>query len=221
MALPTSYSTLQTWLLDWLDRDTSVPVVDFIALAEGEMNSRLRLRHNTTTASLSLSSGTSSITLPSDYLELLSLSWTDGADPPRNRDRAFVDNLAQDTTVGRARPAFYSINATTLNFERPADATYSLFFRYFQRWNIASTDTNWLLINKPAIYLGLCLRRASRYLTDPAAADVWSQEAERDIIMLINEDARERAKGLTARVDQALTRPGRYDILSDTFTNPG
>ena len=219
MALPTSYATLQTWLLDWMDRDTSVPVVDFIALAEGEMNSRLRLRHNSTATALSLTTGTSSVALPSDYLELISLSWTDGTDSPQNRDRLFIDQISQDTTVGRARPVYYAVLTSTIQFERPSDVTYPMTLRYYQRWNIASTDTNWILVNRPGIYLGLALRRAANYLSDQNGAQVWMQEAERDLAQLINEDARERAKGLHVRVDQALVRVGKYNIYTDTFTN--
>lgn len=77
MALDGSYAGLKASVADWLNRaDLAAVVPDFISLAEGQMNRRLRVRRMVATASASISAPYES--LPADFAGALALTLTDG-----------------------------------------------------------------------------------------------------------------------------------------------
>ena len=222
MAIPTDYASLQSWILDWINRpDLSATVPEFIKLAEGDMNSRLKIRHNeTVTSALSLAISTNTVALPANYLELVSLNIADAIiDQPVKRDTAYVDAIRAHTNESAGRPRWFAVAASnTLTFDRSADQTYPLNIRYYQRWDVATDTTNWILTYKPAIYLGLCLKWASMYIKEANGMQVWLAEAMNEIDALITEDRRERAKGMTARVDNGLVGRSAWNFYTDTLT---
>src|SRR5688500_1318788 len=72
MAIST-YTELQTAVANWLDRtDIAARVPEFIALAEAQMNRRLRVRQMVTRAEAAL--GSEFVEAPSDMLEPIQLA---------------------------------------------------------------------------------------------------------------------------------------------------
>jgi hypothetical protein len=77
MAL-TTFSQLKTSIANYLNRSDLTGVIpDFITLAESKLNRNLRLRKMQTTTTLTCVSGTATIDLPTDFLEVVQL-YVDG-----------------------------------------------------------------------------------------------------------------------------------------------
>ena len=76
MAINT-YSTLQTAVANWLDRnDLTDRIPEFISLAEATFNRTLRLRAMETTVSDTTPSGSKEDALPSGYLQMREIHLT-------------------------------------------------------------------------------------------------------------------------------------------------
>ena len=77
MAIITNYSTLQSTIADYLNRqDLTAQIPTFIQLAEADMNTRLRCREMIVRATTT--NDDEFVRLPLDFLESINLQLTDG-----------------------------------------------------------------------------------------------------------------------------------------------
>lgn len=67
-------------------------------------------------------------------------------------------------------PAWYAIEADALRLEPPPFTSYDLVTLYWQKFGALSTATNWMMTNKPDVYLYGTLLEASIFLGDDAGA---------------------------------------------------
>src|SRR5688572_10528108 len=81
MAIST-FAELQTAIGGWIDRASLAQIPDFITLFEAQVNRRLMVRQQTTSATVTMSGGSGS--LPADYLEWKRVTWN--GDPTRDLD---------------------------------------------------------------------------------------------------------------------------------------
>lgn len=206
-----NYSDLQASVSAWLNRnDTGIPVTDFIAIAEAELNSRVRVRQNTTTTDLTLAQGGYTVTLPSDFLEDVELNWSDLTEPLNKASFNEVDYLLGDAQTGR--PTMYAFAGTTIVFEKLADAAYQVTLRYYRKWDIAVESTNWLLSNAPDAYLFGALTEANAWLGDMNQAEYCRNRRDTAIQRVLTADSRTR--GGVLRTDAALLRPASFNIVT-------
>lgn len=204
-----NYSTLQASVLSWINRnDAGIPVTDFIRLAEAHLNSRVRVRQNTTTTDLTLQAGQYAVTLPADFLEDVELNYTDLTEPLNKATFNEVDYLLGAEQTGR--PELYAFAGTTITFEKVADRAYVYTLRYYRKWDIAVESTNWLLTNHPDAYLFGALSEANAWLGDMQQSE-WCR-GRRDAAVDRALVADSRTRGGTLRVDPALASAGRFDI---------
>ena len=210
MALGT-YAELQASVSQWLNRnDTNIPVTDFIDMGEADLNSRVRVRQNMTTATLSLVAGASSVALPLDFLEEIELNYVSGD----SLDRASFNDLDFAAATGTTgKPNQYAIAGTTIQFNCAANATYSLLLRYYEAWDISGDLTNWLLTTHPDAYLYGALYEANSWLGDTGQAEAC--RARRDAAVMRAMMADSRTRGGVLRVDDALIGGGIYNIDTD------
>jgi hypothetical protein len=61
----------------------------------------------------------------------------------------------------------------TIQFGPTPDGVYTISLDYYQRLNIATSTTNWLLTNHPSIYLNACLVEGAAYLMDADKAQAY------------------------------------------------
>ena len=74
----TTYSELQTAVTNRLGRsDLSSLITEFIALGEAELNKRLRLLQMQEVATVTLSASTDVASLPTGFLELMDMRYSD------------------------------------------------------------------------------------------------------------------------------------------------
>ena len=190
------YASLRSAVLDFLNRSdsgVSARVPDFIALAEGWMMRKLRLRLLETDAALTGTPGSRTIALPTDYREPLNLWWNNGVDRQSLR---FVPAGLLDVFTAASLPYFWTVDGTNVAFERPCDQAYSFTFRYRQKLALSNNaPTNVLLTQYPDIYLAATLAEAAPYLRDADALQMW--EAKRGSIAHDIREEEERQKSLT------------------------
>jgi len=174
MALDGTYAGLKASVADWLNRaDLAAVVPDFIALAEGQMNRRLRVRRMVVAATAQVSAEYE--TLPSDFAGALALTLADG----RQLDFLTPDALAQKKFPHRPRsgePTHYSVVGTQLQFYPYPDQSYTALLTYYQMLPpLAANGANWLLAFAPDAYLYGALTQASPYLKDDVRIPVWGE----------------------------------------------
>lgn len=185
MAIPTTYATLQTEVLDWTKRsDMASRVTLFITMAERMLNARLRLRIMETTEALTLSSGNDYVALPSRFLVPVSLVYAASTDTLLQVDRESID--AEYGSTGK--PRFYAYAAGQIDFDSAADQDYSLTLRYIKRLDLAADLTNSVLTNAPFAYLYGALVAFKRFVEDSAGTAEYMALFNQEIAALEAED---------------------------------
>ena len=182
MAL-TTYSGLKTALANWLNRTdlTSEIADDFIKLAEGDFNAKLRIRQMEQIDTVTIDS--EAVAVPTGFIGVRSLyilaSSTKYALKYITPSNMF-DIKAGSTT---ARPRVYTIQsddaAETLRFGPAPDASYTGYLSYYKSFTpLSDTATsNYILTSHPAIYLYGSLFHAANFLggIDPNQVQQWFQ----------------------------------------------
>jgi hypothetical protein len=212
MASPSNYTELQTEILSWLNRSdiASTQVQTFISLGESRLNNDLSVidMENSTTVTLSASASTAS--LPSRFSIPLSLAYTDNY-PIIQAAREEIEE-ARGASLTPGRPVYYAYGPSTIDFDRVANADYTLTLRYVKNLDIATDTTNSTLINHPGAYLWSSLAAAAMWLRDVEAMNIYEKYYGNEI-KAINDadtDTRGRAK---LHVDPALLRPAAPNIF--------
>ena len=202
MAIST-YSELQEAVASWLNRsDLTTTIPDFITLAESRLNRTLRLRVMETTTTLSLTASSRTVALPSAFIEPLAL-WRD-ADTKRVELRFLLpDVMTVYDTEGV--PEFWTVDGANLAVERPADAGYTLPFRYLAGFALSdSATTNWLLTNHPDAYLFATLVESAPYLRDQTNRAIWEARLQAALKEINEKEGRSRSRA-TLSTDPALS----------------
>jgi hypothetical protein len=201
-----NYSDLKAAVATWITRsDQTANIPDFIRLYEADANRRIRIRQNTTLTPLTLTQGASTIALPSDFLEDIELNYDD---TPESLTKATFDDLdrAQTSDSAAGRPAFYAITGSTITFETEADATYTINLRYYEKWDIETDVTNWLLTNAPDAYLFGSVAEAAMLLRDSELLQIAIGRRDAATDWVLKSDS--RTKSRTLFVDRALSSIG-------------
>ena len=201
MAIST-YSELQTAVGNWLNRtDLTDRIPEFIALAEAQMNRRLRVRQMVTRAEAALAS--EFVGVPADLLEPIQLTLEISESDIRFLQYLAPERmLAEKAALGAitaAEPQFYSIVGTQIQLLPQPDQSYTSEFTYYAKLPaLASNSTNWLLSAYPDAYLYGSLVQGAPYLIEDERAVTWGtmfQAALNDIQMS------NRVSGGRARTD--------------------
>lgn len=165
------YDWLKAQVAAWLHRsDLTDQIPDFIALAEDEINSELRLRMMEQTADLTLASGERTVDLPELYMEPLKLELVISG--RENKGLVFLPSITANEAYS-CEPDYWAVDGDQIAFPHPANLSYSLSFRYMQRLDIANTTTNDLLTNYRGLYLYGSLVQASAFIQNDARVPQW------------------------------------------------
>jgi hypothetical protein len=174
MATITNYSTLQTTVADYLNRqDLSAYIPTFIQLAEADMNTRLRTREMIVRATTT--NDDEFVRLPLDFLESINLQLTDGQSPLRfvTLDEADIINKRQ----GYNAPTFYSLMNGAIELVPPpaTGADVEIEMVYYGKIPALSdgNTSNWLLLKAPDVYLYGALVHAAPFLMDDQRISVF------------------------------------------------
>src|SRR5574343_656926 len=157
------YTDLQAAIADWLHRDDlTTQIVDFIALAEADMQVRAKLSQWDTEATVSLTSGIGA--LPGDFASAISATYGSQTGTLTFRQGQYFDNYLEYSGAGE--PVAYTIRGS--NVSVAPSATGDLLLRYTARFTplSGSATTNSLLTLFPDAYLNGSLMHACSWLHD-------------------------------------------------------
>jgi len=168
----TTFTELKTAGATWLDRtNLSSQMPDFITLFEAQVNRRLMVRQQTTSTTLTPSSG--SATLPTDYLEWKRVTWT--GSPTRELSYVTPSALsAFNPNTLSGTPTHFTIEGSTLKVAEISDTALS--FLYSQKVPALSdaAPTNWLLTAHPDAYLFGMLTMSATLTSDAENGRAWN-----------------------------------------------
>jgi hypothetical protein len=185
----TTYAQLQAAAANWLVRtDLSARIPEFITLAEARLNRVLRSRLGEADVALTAVAGSRTVPLPSDFAEASALWLT------RSNGRTalpFLDAALIGATSLQGEPAAWTIDGTSLAFDRPCDKAYALTLRMLRAFALSdAAPTNTLLASAPDVYLFATLCEAAPFLRDGELAATYEARLERAITELNGRDAR-------------------------------
>lgn len=157
-------------------------------MAEVEFNRRLRCREQMTETSVAPSSG--SVALPADYLELISLTETNGKELIQQPLQAY-DKLYD-------KRYFYAIEGSNLLAQ---DATYTLnYYAQIPTLTTSMTTSNWLLQKHPGLYLYGVAMEAEKHLRNVESAQAVMALRDMEFAAVYVQDNAERYSRARVRV---------------------
>lgn len=193
MALAT-YSDLKTAITDWLARsDLASKADDFIDLAEAYFNLKLQDLNMQKADTLTTTANIATVDLPSDYLSIIMLSFTDDPSPLDKTSLKFINEKFRMAQVDR--PAVYcDYPDRKIQLAPTPDSAYTLNILYYYGVSPLSDSntTNWLLTSFPNLYLAACLYEAAKYIKDYEAQDRFALEVTSFLNDLITKDKSNR-----------------------------
>lgn len=171
MAIST-FSELKTAVANWIDRtDLSARIPEFITLFEAQVNRRLMVRPQTTSTTITMSSGSGS--LPSDYLEWKRVTWDGSTD--RELDYVTPSFLRSYNPTGASSdPTYFTIEGGTIKVARLSDTSLDLLYSQKVPALSDSATTNWLLTSHPDAYLFGSLTMCATFTSDAENGKAWN-----------------------------------------------
>lgn len=213
MSLDGTYAGLQLAVGDFLNRaDLYATIPDFIAMAEGQLNRRLRVADMIRSTTLAIA--TTANALPTDFNGMVSLELPTGTGGPlRYVKPEEVRALRQTLYSASGTPLVWSIANSNVETAPPPSQSFTCPMLYYQRLPALATNaTNWLLVKHPDVYLYGALLQSAPYLKDDPRLAVWDSLYERLVSDINASDGR-------VSYGHGLTPPSRGAALP-TGTNP-
>ena len=201
MAINT-YSTLQTAVANWLDsNDLTDRIPEFISLAEATFNRTLRLRAMETTVSDTTPSGSKEDALPTSYLQMREIHLTTS---PVISLAYITPEIMYRIRAGsnNGKPNAYTIVGDNILFGPTPDDGYGYSMTYYKAFDALGDDTqtNWLILNAPDLYLYGTLLQAEPFLMNDERVPLWERGVRQVINDLQEQDDRDRHSGSEMRV---------------------
>jgi hypothetical protein len=201
MSLAT-YTDLLASVASWANKtDMTAVIPDFVTIAEGRIARDLRIRKQITTTTLTASTSTRNVALPTDWLEFENVS-VDG-DPETPLQYVTIEHLDARYPEGgtASKPFVYTIEGDNLLLGPAPDSAYTINCIYYARFPALVTySTNWLFTNHPSIYLYACLREAYLFMMNDDRAAHYDALYTRNVKDLQTIDDRATHSGSALRV---------------------
>lgn len=171
-----SYSALQTAVATWLNRDDLTAVIpDFIALCEARIRRTIKTRH-TSVIQASLAADDSSVDLPDNVSEVLSVSISDSTLGSRLEVLPYNELVEWRRLYPTAGiPTRYSLVDGEIELAPTSDGAYTINVEIegpFEALSNSNT-TNWILDSYPDVYLYGTLAESAPFLKDDERIIVW------------------------------------------------
>ena len=189
MAL-TNYSDLKTTVANYLARsDLTSQIPDFIRLAEDRLRRELRTRQMLKVVTTTTTAGDSTISLPSDFLQLRDIHFDGNPVSPvtYQSPSAFFRNAR---TAESGIPVFYTILASEFQFAPIPDSSYTVRMLYYAAppYLSDSNSSNMFLANCVDALLYASLAEAEPYLMNDARLATWASLYDRAINAITTSD---------------------------------
>lgn len=191
-----NYTDLTGNIAAWLDRtDLTSVIPDFITLAEGKINRRLRTKEmESITSGLTMTAGDNTYDFPTDALSISKFKLISG-------EVYELDQLSKELLVRKfphniaARPKAFTVDGNQLIVAPPPDGDYDYELSYYTGLDLETDSTNWLMTRYPDAYLYGSLLEAAPYLTDSEKIAVWEIKFAQVMQEIESADKRDRWMG--------------------------
>lgn len=197
-----TYAELQTAVGNWLNRsDLSAYIPDFIMFGENRIYRELRLRCMETSLSGTTSSGV--LTIPTDYLELKhSEVVVNSVYYPLERITAEEIYQSFPKRSSDSRPYYISTDSGNFIFGPFPDTDYTISGTYYKRLTALSNvnTTNWFTSYAPDLLLVASLVAAEPYLQNDERVGLWEAMFQDLKTSLMNQETREKRSGSPLRM---------------------
>jgi len=208
-AAPPGYTWLKQAVADLIHRsDLDGKIPDFIRFAELTINRRLNLFPKEVEVPLTMTQSSRYVPLPTDYGSPVAL-WLTTNNPREELVMTVAEQLPVDDAVS-AKPRFWAIDGARIAFGNPADAAYTLAFRYVQEVFLSDlAPTNAVFERARDLYLYGAAAHSALFTRDDPQLPVWKAEFNR----ILGEVAAElsRSKGMAnLRTDIVEILPSSY-----------
>lgn len=199
-----NYATFKAYLARfvWRNGDTvfEADLDNMIDMAHSRLNRDLRMQRMVVTNSYNLTSD--SLALPSDYLELRTITSNSQPAPlqyvsPFERERIKLVNASVFQPV-------YTVSGQNLFFVGPMAATddpaRAVILTYYSKIpDFAVTDTSWLADDYLDLYTYAVLRHTPAYLKEDERVALWKNEYDETLGSVINSEAGRKYAGSPLR----------------------
>lgn len=194
------YDELKAQVIDWMHRgDLAKKAPEFIALAEDEINTELRIRLMEVEVPLVLAAGARTVALPERFIEPIRLDLVQ-SDGRAVELRFLSTGQMGGAQAGAFEPEYWSISGENIEFSRHADRDYELRLRMLERFDIAMTGSNALLTSYRGLYLYGALVQASAFIENDQRVPMWIAQYEKLKKRVISKEARSKSLA-TLRTD--------------------
>lgn len=148
--------------------------------------------------------GTNGVPLPTNYVGLRRI-YIAGSPPQALIQYSPELAASMSVSVVPSRPQLYDLAGDAVEFTPPADGTYYVQFLYYKKFPALSVSqtTNWLLANKPDVYLYGSLLEAAIFIGDDASAGKFMRGFMGAMNALQYQDMRDRYHKPIIRTDIA------------------
>lgn len=211
-----TYDALKAAIGAWLrrpgDATLTAQVGDFIALAEVNLNTLLRLRAMETEQALNAVVGSRFVPAPDHFLEPIAC-WYAGVEPRQALVNRLPEGLPVTATAGT--PSFWAVDGSQIAFERPADTAFPFALRYLKGFALSDAEpTNWLLTNYPNLYLYGALKETAPFLKNDTRIATWDGLFQQALERVEAKEARSRSLApLATEVAGMMAGRGGYSIF--------
>ena len=193
-----TYSDLKTGIANWLGRtDLTDRITEFISLGETRLKIVLRIREMLKVVTASTTSGDSTVSLPSDFLEVRDFHVS--TNPVQTLDyfapSAFFSNTR---TTQSGLPLQYTVLSTEFQLAPIPDSNYTLKLLYYSQPTALSDSntSNIFLANCPDALLYASLVEAEPYLMNDSRLTTWASLLERSVDALQKESIQSQYSGV-------------------------
>ena len=194
----TTYAELQTVIAGYLARsDLTTQIPDFIRLAEVRLRRDLRIRQMLTSTTLTCTSGTATVTIPSDFLEVKDFVVTGNPVRPLNYESPSLFSR-NSRSMDAGKPLDYTVLATTFKLAPIPDSNYTLSLVYSAAPTFLSdaNTSNAFLVTCPDLLLYGALIEAEPYLMNDARINTWGTMFDRAMSSLTRSDEKGQFSGV-------------------------
>jgi hypothetical protein len=167
-----TYTELKSAIADNAHRDDLTnQIVDAVAMCEARMYDLMILRDMESDEALTLTQNQNYVALPAGFISpikfwLVVSTVRIPLQPLLPQDMPYYTSATQ--------PKYWAIDGDNILFDCPASSAYSAYLRCVKKSNLSgSTATNYILAQRPDIYLAGSLSALSRYTGDNDLFNTW------------------------------------------------
>jgi hypothetical protein len=194
----TTYAELQTTIAGYLARsDLTTQIPDFIRLAETRLRRDLRIRQMLTSTTITCTSGTATVSIPSNFLQVSDFVVAGNPVQPLAYESPALFSR-NSRTMDAGKPKTYTVLASTFKLAPIPDSGYSLTLIYSAAPDFLSTSntSNSFLTVCPDLLLYASLLEAEPYLMNDARINTWGTMFDRAMNGLTASDEQGQYSGV-------------------------